>query len=45
MKKVLIIEDEPGFQKILKEAFEKANFEVILRLLLARATTLPNFSV
>jgi|SRR3989344_2443347 len=30
MKKVLIIEDEPGFQKILKEAFEKANFEVIL---------------
>lgn len=30
MNKILIIEDEPDFRKILKEAFEKANFEVIV---------------
>ena len=30
MKKVLVIEDEPGFREMLKKAFENANFEVIL---------------
>ena len=30
MKKVLFIEDEPGFQELLKAALEEANFEVIL---------------
>lgn len=30
MSKVLIIEDEPAYQKILKDTFEKEHFEVIL---------------
>jgi len=30
MNKILIVEDEPGFQLLLKQAFEKASFEVIL---------------
>jgi DNA-binding response OmpR family regulator len=29
MSRVLIIEDEIGYQRILKDAFEKENFEVI----------------
>lgn len=30
MNKVLIIEDEPAYQRILKEAFEKEQYEVTL---------------
>lgn len=32
MKKILIVEDETGYQKILKDTFEKEQFEVVLAL-------------
>lgn len=47
MPKILIIEDDPSYQKVLKDYFEKEHFEVILvskgqQALMEVAATLPN---